>query len=152
MSARGPVYVVTEEWREAARRALAAQPRGTQERLAREIGCTPGAISRLLAGDHRWSELVGDLSAKLGVVVPHAAIDDERLAALIELGRALSKDDLDHLVWLAERLVAGREREREGEEREGAVKSHTASEVADTTEAESRDRDGPGEDGGNDGG
>jgi len=111
MSGDRPKFVVTEEWRTIAASKMATLKRGAQERIAEELGCSPGSITRLLSEDHpKTSWIAGPLSQKLGIAPPHPPLPDHRLEMLLEVGASLDGDELDHLVWLAQRLVSGREK------------------------------------------
>lgn len=60
----------TLEWRTAARAALDAMPRGSQERCAEAVGCSAGLLSQLLSGAVDHSVFVGPISDFLGIPRP----------------------------------------------------------------------------------
>jgi hypothetical protein len=60
----------TLEWRQAARAALDAMPRGSQERLSEAVGCSSGFITQLLGGEVDHSMYVGPISDWLGIPRP----------------------------------------------------------------------------------
>jgi hypothetical protein len=99
-----PRAAFTEDWLKRAREAFDALPRGARVECAKAIGCSPAAITRVLAGDQATSRLIPAISVWLRIPPPHMPVKSELQAKLNRVAGELEPEAVEHLIWVAERL------------------------------------------------
>ena len=105
---RGRLYSITPEWRRELKAKLAAGGRGAKTRLAEQIGSTPAAITVVLRPSTSGSRLVRPISEALGIPMPSMIARSEQDHRWMRAGRALSRDDWQRLLEIAESLAKAR--------------------------------------------
>lgn len=100
---------VTAEWRKAVDQILRERGHGARQELAAEVGCQPSAISKLINGRVKASELVAPISDALGIVQMSPDVVTRENYDTYMLIRDLDAEDLEMVQAVVHRLARRRE-------------------------------------------
>jgi hypothetical protein len=99
------VGVATLAWRRRANEAFDKLGRGSKRQCAREIKCSPAAVTRVLKGGTASSAVVNRMSDWLGIPRPGYALERPELVKLQGLAEQLDESGITALTVMAEALA-----------------------------------------------